>query len=243
MSTVGGRIRFERAQDAATDLEAVTGAYPLDIDGDGIIDLAVLRNGEDILLRGLGGCRFERANEAWGFEGGDALTTAFSAKWEGSAALPTIAFGNYFDREASEASEDGWVCAANVFVRPPASESRYDAPTTLSPSWCPLSILFSDWDRSGRVDLRMSNDRAYYPAEEGMEQLWRVAPGEAPRLYSSEDGWQPLRLWGMGIASHDVTGDGYPDVYLTSIGPNRLQVLSDGPDTSPPSRTSPSSEE
>ena len=33
----------------------------------------------------------------------------------------------------------------------------------------------------------------------------------------------------MGIASHDVTGDGYPDVYLTSIGPNRLQTLADGP--------------
>ena len=28
-------------------------------------DLVVLRNGENVLLRGLGGCRFERANEAW----------------------------------------------------------------------------------------------------------------------------------------------------------------------------------
>jgi hypothetical protein len=63
-----------------------------------------------------------------------------------------------------------------------------------------------------------------------MEQLWRVAPGEQPRSYTSEDGWQPLQLWGMGIASHDVTGDGYPDVYLTSIGPNRLQTLAEGPD-------------
>ena len=50
----------------ATDLTGVTGAYPLDIDGDGITDLAVLRVGETELLRGLGDCRFERANEAWG---------------------------------------------------------------------------------------------------------------------------------------------------------------------------------
>ena len=91
-------------------------------------------------------------------------------------------------------------------------------------------MLFSDWDRSGRVDLRVSNDRHYYPDAEGMEQLWRVAPGEVTRLYTDADGWQPLRLWGMGIASHDVTGDGYPDVYLTSIGPNRLQTLADGPE-------------
>ena len=63
----------------------MTGAYPLDIDGDGTVDLAVLRIGENVLLRGLGGCRFERANERWGFDGGDRITMAFSATWEGSA--------------------------------------------------------------------------------------------------------------------------------------------------------------
>ena len=33
----------------------------------------------------------------------------------------------------------------------------------------------------------------------------------------------------MGIGSYDVTGDGYPEVYLTSQGDNRLQTLLDGP--------------
>ena len=33
----------------------------------------------------------------------------------------------------------------------------------------------------------------------------------------------------MGIASYDVTGDGLPDVYLTSQGANRLQTLTAGP--------------
>jgi hypothetical protein len=33
----------------------------------------------------------------------------------------------------------------------------------------------------------------------------------------------------MGIASYDVTGDGYPDYYLTSQGDNKLQTLADGP--------------
>jgi hypothetical protein len=33
----------------------------------------------------------------------------------------------------------------------------------------------------------------------------------------------------MGIASHDVTGDGYPEVYLTSQSDNKLQTLADGP--------------
>ena len=38
-----------------------------------------------------------------------------------------------------------------------------------------------------------------------------------------------LRIWGMGIASQDVTGDRYPEVYLTSQGDNKLQTLADGP--------------
>ncbi|HET7646816.1 MAG TPA: FG-GAP-like repeat-containing protein, partial [Candidatus Limnocylindria bacterium] len=62
-SAVGGALRFEHLTDAVTDLTDVTGAYPLDIDGDGVTDLAVLRVGENVLLRGLGDCRFERANE------------------------------------------------------------------------------------------------------------------------------------------------------------------------------------
>jgi len=32
----------------------------------------------------------------------------------------------------------------------------------------------------------------------------------------------------MGIASYDVTGDGYPDVYLTSQADNKLQTLTSG---------------
>ena len=51
---------------AVTDLTAVTGAYPLDIDSDGRTDLVVLRVGQDVILRGLGDCRFERADEALG---------------------------------------------------------------------------------------------------------------------------------------------------------------------------------
>ena len=41
------------------ELTGVTGAYPLDIDSDGQLDLAVLRVGPNVLLRGLGDCRFE----------------------------------------------------------------------------------------------------------------------------------------------------------------------------------------
>ncbi|HET9346223.1 MAG TPA: CRTAC1 family protein, partial [Candidatus Limnocylindrales bacterium] len=78
-------------------------------------------------------------------------------------------------------------------------------------------------------DLRVSNDRHYYSESSGgEEQLWRVEPGGAPRLYTKDDGWQTVRVWGMGIASQDLTGDGLPEIYLTSQGDNKLQALVDG---------------
>jgi hypothetical protein len=203
-----------------TDLTSVTGAYPIDVDGDALTDLAVLRNGENVLLRGLGDCRFERANETWGYDGGDALTAAFSATWEGSATLPTLAFGNYLDLAEAD---DRSACADNQLVRPLPGGDTYAAPIPLAPGYCTLSVLFSDWDRSGHTDLRMANDRHYYL--DGEEQLWRIEPGEPPRLYTRADGWRRLVIWGMGIASYDVTGDGLPEVYLTSQGDNKLQTL------------------
>ena len=224
----GGGPHFTAVHDPATDLTDVFGAYPLDIDGDGLVDLAVLRKGGNVLLRGLGDCRFERANEALGFDGGNRITMGFSATWEGTATLPTLAFGNYIVDADTQDPEH--LCADNVLVRPAADGSRYGAPLPLTPAWCAQSVLFSDWDRSGRRDLRISNDRQYYSdLSDGQDQLWRIGPGQPPRLYTADDGWIPVRLNGMGITSYDVTGDGYPDAYLTSQGANVLQTLLDGP--------------
>jgi enediyne biosynthesis protein E4 len=224
-SPVGGALRFTAVPDPVTDMSGVMGAYPIDIDGDGQVDLAVLRVGGVDLLRGLGDCRFERANARWSFDGGTGWTTAFSATWEGSATLPTIGLGHYLKLDAS--GEPTFDCDQDALLRPAAGGTGYGPATALTPGYCTLSMLFSDWDRSGRRDLRVTNDRQY--AANAQEQLWRVAPGEAPRLYSAADGWVPVHIWGMGIASYDVTGDGYPDLYLTSQADNKLQTLASGP--------------
>ena len=175
------------------------------------------------LLRGLGDCRFAHANDTWSFSPPTDWTTAFSATWEGAAALPTLAFGNYVGLDAQ--GNATYTCPDNELYRPSPAGAGYGPSVALAPGYCALSMLFSDWDGSGRRDLRVSNDRHYYDNQVGQEQLWRIEAGQPPRLYTADDGWVQLQVWGMGIGSYDVTGDGLPDVYLTSQGPNMLQTL------------------
>ncbi len=219
-SPVGGALAFLKTD--AISLDAVAGAYPLDIDSDGVMDLVVLRVGENKVLRGLGACRFEEANEAWGFDGGDGWSTAFAAIWERGAAWPTLAVGNYVDR--TEEAFPWGSCTDNWLHRPEGD--RFAAPLPLTPSFCALSMLFTDWNNSGTPSLRVSNDREYYKG--GQEQMWHLDPGAAPRLYTDkDDGWKRLRIWGMGIAAADITRDGYQDYFLTSMADNKFQILKD----------------
>lgn len=222
-SRIGGALAFSRVADPITDMTEVLGAYPIDIDSDDYIDLVVLRLGENVVLRGLGGCRFERANETWGIDGGEQWTAAFSAKWEEGNTWPTLAFGNYLEWPVDR--DQVASCSDNTLLRPDGD--GYGPVTTLSPGWCTLSILFADWNHSGRTDLRVANDRHYYV--DGSEQLWQIVPEEEPRLYTAADGWDEIEIWGMGIASQDVTGDGYPEFFITSQGDNKLQTLESGP--------------
>lgn len=219
-STRGGPLKLQEER-SGLELTLATGAYPIDIDGDGNADLVVLRVGEIEVFRGMGGCKFERANALWNIPNNNDWHTAFSATWEKGQSMPTLAFGTYYDRSRPDFP---WgTCTPGWLLRPDETGKRYAAPELLKPSYCALSMLFSDWNRSGQASLRVSNDREYYQG--GQEQLWKLAPGQAAQQYTPEEGWKRLQIWGMGIASHDVDGDGYPDVFLTSMADNKFQKL------------------
>ena len=219
----GGPLKLAEER-SGLELTNAIGAYPLDIDGDGHTDLVVLRVGEVQVFRGLGACRFERATERWGLATGNAWHTAFTATWERGAHWPTLALGTYVDRARPDFPWGS--CTPASLWRPAPSGTGFAPGLPLTPGHCALSMLFSDWNRSGDAALRVSNDREYYKG--GQEQLWALPPGEPPRLMGPADGWKPLQIWGMGIASHDLDGDGTPEVFLTSMSDNKLQQLEAG---------------
>ncbi len=220
-STRGGPLKLQE-QRSGLELTNAIGAYPLDIDGDGNMDLVVLRVGEVEVFRGLGQCKFERANDVWNIHSGNNWHTAFSATWERGQSWPTLAFGTYYDRSRPDFP---WgTCTPGILLRPDPAGGRFAAPEALAPGYCALSMLFSDWNRSGEASLRVSNDREYYKG--GQEQLWKIQPGKPPTAYTAEEGWKRLQIWGMGIASHDIDGDGFPEVFLTSMADNKFQKLS-----------------
>ncbi len=226
-SAAGGPLRFEARETGLPERLArgVVGAYPIDLDNDGWRDLAVLRVGPDVILRGGPDCAFAEATRAFGLDGGRAWTTAFAAAWEAGAAWPTLAFGGYVDRTAPGSP---WrACHDGLLFRPDADVAdgapRYGPPQALTPGYCALSMLFTDWAGDGALSLRVSNDRQYHI--DGAEQLWRVEPGRPARAFTAAEGWRRLSVWGMGVAEADLDGDGRPEYALTSMGDTKLQKL------------------
>ncbi len=199
-------------------LLGVTGAYPIDMDADGILDLFVLRVGQNRILKGTGNCTFHDATQTMGIPQDDKWSTAFTAWWEDGDQRPTLAVGNYVDRN----DPDGpfRACDDNVILRPTGQEYMAEL---LQPGYCPLSILAAK-DSRERQTLRLSNDRHYYVSD-GHEQMWDITD---QRFLDASDGWNNVALWGMGIASRDLNGDGLDEVMLTSMGDQLLQFALPG---------------
>ncbi len=130
-----------------------------------------------------------------------------------------MAVGHYVDR----ANPDGpfEACDGNTLLWPQDGGWRSEP---LEPGFCALSMLAAR-DARGLPTLRISNDRHYY-VRGGYEQMWDIGQR---RFLDEADGWKHVSLWGMGIASRDLDGDGRDEVMLTSMGDQLLQLArSDG---------------
>ena len=216
---------FQFTQAVVPQIIGATGAYPINLNDDAFTDIFVLRAGANVALKGGPDCTFEDATVEFGLPSDDRWSTAFSAWWEDGTSRPTLAIGNYVDRTNPDGPFEA--CDVNVILRPDGDGYTEQ---TLTPGFCPLSILAAR-DARGRNTLRISNDRHYYVSG-GYEQMWDIAE---QRYLDETDGWPRVSLWGMGIASRDLNGDGRDEVMLTSMGDQVLQFAqADGGYTAAP---------
>ena len=88
INTSGKNISFHADTPIQLLLTNVKVAYPMDIYSDGLLDLAVLRIGQDLLLRGRPDCSFEPFPAILNFQSRHHLTTVFfrnMGKWPNPA--------------------------------------------------------------------------------------------------------------------------------------------------------------
>ena len=156
---------FAPVDGSGVDLDAVTGAYPLDVDADGVTDLAVLGVGRSGLYRGLGDCRFEAADAAWHVAPSPAGPPPSARP---GRATPRCRPWPSALRGARSGRRGRVGLRRQRAVPAGGGRRRVRGPIALAPGYCTLSILFSDWDGSGARDLRVSTDRLR------RGQLWRV---------------------------------------------------------------------
>ncbi len=93
----------------------------------------------------------------------------------------------------------------------------------LLPETMGAGAAFFDVDRDGDQDLLLVNSTT-----------WDTSPGSGPTmsLYANDGGGQfadrtagsglAISLYGTGVAVGDVDGDGWTDVFVSAVGPNRL---------------------
>ncbi len=233
-SSAGGPLKFEERPFDLGDpkwLEHVIGAYPLDIDGDGRMDLFVLRDGTNLLLKGGPDCTFTPANEDWGFAGEPVLTTGFSATWEKGQKFPTLAIGRPIE-PAAPGSQQSRCEGTDIFRPGPGDRPDYSRRATRAPGPCAAAMTHSNGGHSELADF--NNDSLpdlFAPSGDAASiadfsafapDTLLLAQWSGQFAPSGQRAGLPLNLRALGAAVIDLNLDGMLDV---------LTVNGDGPAT------------
>ena len=90
-------------------------------------------------------------------------------------------------------------------------------------------VAFLDFNNNGHQDLLFINSSPWpfgpqtEPAPDSLRLYANDGSGRF-REVTAEVGLDGFSFYGMGVALADVTGNGYPDLFVTAVGPNRFFI-------------------
>jgi len=93
-------------------------------------------------------------------------------------------------------------------------------------------VAFLDYDQDGLQDLLFVNSSPWPWRTQDIRRptpaLYRNRGNGAFENVTERTGLGTISFYGMGAAVADINGDGYPDVFLSGVGPNRLLLSQNG---------------
>jgi hypothetical protein len=198
-------------------------AVALDYDRDGAVDLAIAGSRGVTLLRNQGG-QFRDVTGLAGL-GGEWGASSLSAADLDRDGYPELYVGRYI----VSYQDPFQVCGRNLLYRNRGDGTFEDlsAQSGADDPGCTLATSLVDVDGDGELDLVVANDfgNLLPPGDvlRGQPAAGADPLVPEPRFSSMGPAWgADLRIYGMGIATGDVDGDGLLDLYVTNIGRNVL---------------------
>ena len=206
-------------------IDAVRGAYFMDVDNDNRLDLFFTRiELPPKLLRNLGNLRFEDVSQNLpGFEGGAGQgESAASADFDGDGDLDiyVVRYGEFDETSWAYPIYDAQDGKPNVALRNRGDGTfeKVDDAALAAPGWG-LAVASADYDDDGDQDLYVVNDFGvnYLLRNEGDYRFTDVT-AEAGVIDQG---------FGMGAAFGDYDGDGDLDMYVANMHSSARWVFED----------------
>ena len=191
------------------------GHIVFDMDNDGDPDVLLLRRAANALMRNDGGKFIDVSTTHLP---GNALWAVSAAAGDFDADGDTdIYVGHYISNVAFPAHD----CAPNIILENDG-HGRFTAntPTTVGlKRGCTLATAMSDYDNDGDLDLISINDFGQYNTPNELYRNDGIQPdGTWSFTDVSEKSGFNIGLYGMGVSSADLNGDGWMDYFITNIG-------------------------